>query len=61
SGSNAETTLGILGSVADAWFGCGAAEWVDEVGRGLRALVRCELDVDDVVDRVFAVVGVAAG
>ncbi|KAJ2254810.1 hypothetical protein GGH98_002213, partial [Coemansia sp. RSA 454] len=61
NGSNAETTLGILGSVADAWFGCGAAEWVDEVGRGLQALVRCELDVDDVVDRVFAVVGVATG
>ncbi|KAJ2503217.1 hypothetical protein GGH96_000466 [Coemansia sp. RSA 1972] len=60
-GSNVESTLGILGSVADAWFGCGAAEWVDEVGRGLRALARCELDVRDVVDRVFAVVGVAAG
>ncbi|KAJ2544322.1 hypothetical protein GGF49_001303 [Coemansia sp. RSA 1853] len=61
SGTNVETTLGILGSVADVWFGCGAAEWVDEVGRGLRALTRCELDVEDVVERVFAVVGVAAG
>ncbi|KAJ1835143.1 hypothetical protein LPJ63_001388 [Coemansia sp. RSA 2711] len=64
---NAEISASVLGAAAEPWFGCSAAEWVDEVDRGLRVLAQCRRQAVDaelvelMSERMFAMVALASG